>query len=57
MVEFGSLPIRLPRWSSTSLVYLIAGLLLAAISAIIIDPCDAMKTRLASRVSSAGEHA
>jgi ABC-type transport system involved in multi-copper enzyme maturation permease subunit len=57
MVELGSSPLRLPRWTSTSLVYLVFGLLLAAISAIIIDPCDSMKARLASRASRAGEHA
>ncbi|HEX3243837.1 MAG TPA: ABC transporter permease subunit [Chloroflexota bacterium] len=57
MVELGGLPLRLPRWTSTSIVFLLAGLILTLITAIVVDPCDGFKARLTSRVSRAGEQA
>jgi ABC-type transport system involved in multi-copper enzyme maturation permease subunit len=57
MIEMGSLPLRFPRWTSTSVVFLVTGLILTLISAIVIDPCDRLKSRRGSRVSPAGEQA
>jgi hypothetical protein len=57
IVELGGLPLRLPRWTSTSIVFLLTGLILTLITAIVVDPCDGFKARLTSRVSRAGEQA
>ncbi|MFN0072739.1 MAG: ABC transporter permease [Chloroflexota bacterium] len=57
MVELSGLPLRFPRWTSTSILYIISGLILAVIAAVVIDPCDGLKARFVSRVSRAGEQA
>lgn len=53
--DLGTTGLRVPRWVFTAVVYVTAGLALAALSAMIIDPCDRLKARLIPRPATTGD--